>query len=90
MVSIGDSVFRRSTSLTNIVFKSQVKPSYTEPGNGNTYAFTLHNLSANVPGLELDMEYFQELYLIYNNISINGLTPLSYSVNADNTIIITE
>ena len=42
---------------------------------------------------------FQSLELIwsifrtlsgYNNISINGLTPLSYLVNADNTIIITE
>ena len=90
LVSIGDSVFRRSTSLSNIVFKSQTKPSYTEPGNGTTYTFPLHNLSANVPEFGTGYGVFSGTLSGYNNISIDGLTPLSYLVNADNTIIITE
>ena len=96
LVSIGDSVFRQSFSLSNIVFRSQLAPSYIQPGNGNTYTFSTgyynnaHSYIADVPEFGSGYGDFQGTLPGYDNITVKGLTPLSYIINADNTAIITE
>ena len=87
--SIGERAFK-GTNLTNIIFRSRICPSYNSNGLSSSFQeWVGREIEATVPEYGIGYGTYNGILPGYQRININGLTPLSYSILADNTILIT-